>query len=769
MMDEIFTSRINLPDDYLAIGFKAIHQDSIPKLETLFQESLEMIATNGYPERYVQQVLNRHRAAYRDPMATVSRVFEDTMTQWTRGSAQKTAVDSLVLNSNKIFQDVNSPLHPSKFNRFVKETVRSMLLENPHRLTVVLLPEKVTEASLDEKFETLGREYARSEKDMLAKYMPRVHEQIAELARLKDDPKTPYSELYDTEGILTVNDISATPPPSAFNAQLSVEYSDANGEREVLYNEQSDSDGMVEVSCFIFPKYAFRGTLRSFLPLIAKMMQSVGARAMSNDDLVERMLQYTLNGISINAVPVTKPDGAETYGLVMSGKCLYTNVYKMMDLFSSMVSESELTRDMDDDLQREMIDHMMEVIKSEAWEKQMLVMESPTFYLSQHAASQLNKHIHNTDSFNGFTYTQFLHSVMQRLDTEPDEPRNVFEMIKNFLKSLYSANGGVKVLVTSGSKDKDTIVDAMTDFLSNCFSMQAHIDESESPMKVEEEPFNPKSGLTYIESPVPDPVFILTQAIDTVARRHADGPALLVSAFLLNNYFERTVRRKGGAQITCLHEPSGAFITQSTDDRQPFETIHMIREAMQQWLADEMFTSQELDRAKLNAFQRLRLDDVSGPHGRAAGPLTAGFSEEQEMQFRKALLATRSEDIAHVASTYFKDIMFEGYDTDDMSRLHLQKQIYEKNKENLDKRGIDLDAEMKKQLQQEQDQGAQSAISPSAVSGDVQQQQEEEEGEKKLHGGYERVGCMVMMGPASSALSADIRSRLEQGGWLSYE
>lgn len=144
-------------------------------------------------------------------------------------------------------------------------------------------------------------------------------------------------------------------------------------------------------------------------------------------------------------------------------------------------------------------------------------------------------------------------------------------------------------------------------------------------------------------------------AYPTVPADHEDAAALTVlGGYLRNGYLHRAIREQGGAYGGgASHDvASGVFRFYSYRDPRLEATLDDF-EASVRWLLDEPQDPEELEQAVLGVISGL--DRPGSPAGEAQASFyndLFGRTPEQRRRFRQRVLATRLDDLRRVASRY---------------------------------------------------------------------------------------------------------------------
>lgn len=145
------------------------------------------------------------------------------------------------------------------------------------------------------------------------------------------------------------------------------------------------------------------------------------------------------------------------------------------------------------------------------------------------------------------------------------------------------------------------------------------------------------------------------KAFPTVAETHADAPALhVLGAYLRNSYLHTAIREQGGAYGSGASQDhqSGTFRFFSYRDPQLEETLAAFDDSVK-WLLQKPQSESKLEEALLNVISDI--DKPGSPQGEAQTTFMAnlfGRDTAQRQDYRRRVLAVTMADLRRVAETY---------------------------------------------------------------------------------------------------------------------
>lgn len=178
-----------------------------------------------------------------------------------------------------------------------------------------------------------------------------------------------------------------------------------------------------------------------------------------------------------------------------------------------------------------------------------------------------------------------------------------------------------------------------------------------------------------------------SRAWPTVAMNHPDAAALTVlGGYLRNGFLHRAIREQGGAYGGGASQDSmlGAFRMYSYRDPRLSETLDDFDNAIH-WLADTAPAAQQIEESILGVIASL--DKPGSPAGEAKSAFynrLFGRSDDVRRQFRSRILAVNGDDLQRVGATYLTPdkantaVMSDTGSTEEAKKLGLEVCVLDK-------------------------------------------------------------------------------------------
>ena len=177
----------NQREMFMSAGLKGVANEDITKVETLILETLGDLADNGIDPNMVEASMNTIEFMLREnntgnfPRGIALMV--NALPAWTHGGDP---IDSIAFEQP--LESIKTKIAESGMNSYFEDMVGEYLLDNPHRSTVILEPDK----TLSEHQEKAERQRLDSVQAQLNDAdIQAILEDVAELKRLQETPNTP--------------------------------------------------------------------------------------------------------------------------------------------------------------------------------------------------------------------------------------------------------------------------------------------------------------------------------------------------------------------------------------------------------------------------------------------------------------------------------------------------------------------------------------------------------------------------------------------------
>lgn len=608
-----------------SIGMKGVNVPELGKVEELIFQTLENLVKNGIDRGDIEAAMNSFEFDLRENnhgnfpqgLSVMLNMLETWLYGW----------DPLGLAAYEY------PLAELKEKiagnpRYFEELIDNILLKNPHRATVRLIPDK-EKAARDEAAEKARLQAVRDSRipDELVRTMDAA-------GRLLDMQKTPdSSEAVQTLPLLKRSDLDQ----KIRTIPREVEERD---NATVLFHDIFT--GGIVYADIGFNLHALDAEDLPWVSLLGSMLLEMGTQTEDFTSLSRRIAQKTggIHACPFLAALEKSPDSAAH--LFLRGKCMIGQTGDLLDILRDILFAPAFNN-------RKRFREVLLEQKAE--------MES-SLIPNGHSAvlSRLKTHYHEAsracEAMSGIDALLF-HREMQKKMKE-DWPGTVARL-EAILQKLIA--GGLIVNITADGKDRAAVFQTLEKFLANfpkdgthCMGAQK---KTASPDAVSSKPWK------FDRTPAKSEALLIPSRVNYVGRAinlfdngyKMDGSALVITKYLRTAWLWEKIRVQGGAYgaICGFDANCGAFALASYRDPNLDATLDAYGQTAD-FLKNVQLDEDELTRAligTIGGIDTYLLPDAKG-YTDLARYLT-GQTSEKRQKLRDELLSTTADDFREFA------------------------------------------------------------------------------------------------------------------------
>jgi presequence protease len=595
-------------------GVEGSNAESIEALEQLVLDTIRNVAENGVPQERVEAVLHQLELHQRE-IGGDSYPYGLQLILNALSSATHRGDPLVMMNLEPVLAELHEAI---KDPEFIKQLARDLLLDNPHRVTLVMTPD----SELAER-----RDVAEKQRLAQIKYAldNDAKQRIIELAKnletrqqqVLDESVLPKVTLHDVKPDIRV----LTSQQQQLGILPSTSY--ARGTNGLVYQQ------------IVIDLPPLDDELLALLPYYTSALTEVGIGA--RDYLATQEWQASVCG-SIHAYTTLRgaiDDEQNTKAaLILSSKALARNHQAQGELMKATLEQVRW-----DELPR-----LRDLIAQQRARREDSVTGNGHALAMQAASAGMSPVAKLTHELSGLAGIQAVKKLDDALDTDEQ-----LQLFAQRLQRLHDA-------ISAGKKQ--LLIIAETENLANIQNTAASL-WAQTTL--------PSTATTFSSEPVRNPVRQLWQtntqvnfcakAYPTVPVDHPDTAALTVlGGFLRNGYLHRAIREQGGAYGGGASQESNiaAFRFYSYRDPRLTETLDDFDAAIE-WLLTSEHQPEQLEQAILGVMGSL--DKPGSPAGEAKHDFhnkIFGRTPEQQRRFRARILAVTQDDLIRVAKTYLK-------------------------------------------------------------------------------------------------------------------
>lgn len=602
-------------DTFFAVGLQGTDSEAVEGIESLVLDTLRETARVGFSPEQVEAAIHQlefsHREVSGDQYPYGLLLLMRMFGSWLHADD---AVSPLCLESDLAHlrrELANGP--------FFENLIRDRLLDNPHRVTLLLKPDadqkQREEQALRARLARIEQGLSPADRATLARQgldLQQVQEAAEDLSCLPS---------------LELSEIPARPSP------IPCEKHESQGVAVNWFEQPTNGIGYFAASLSIDdvpPEWL------GDVPLFCSLLTRIGAAGHSYLEMAHRVSAAT-GGVQASASLLDSPARLDDFQLAVElrGKALLRNQQAMFEILGDFCTAPDFS-----DLKR--LHTVLQQVKTSL---ENSVPGSGHSYASRVAGGCLTAAGRIREDWSG------LHMIrtVKRLVAGPPEQLAPFARRLSQLAALVFRRDRLSCAITAEDAVFRELQPALDAFLARLPAGGGAAAEVIRPT-----PFEGKASGWV----APVPVSYVARVFRTVPLEHLDAAALMVLAKLLRGgYLHREIREKGGAYggMASFDAHSGLFAMLSYRDPHLLRTLDVYRDAAN-WATEGRFSEVDIKEAILGVFSQI--DRPLSPGGKGIREFhyqLQGLSPEARQVFRERILAVDAGAIARVAGRYLVD------------------------------------------------------------------------------------------------------------------
>ncbi|MBQ76164.1 MAG: peptidase M16 [Gammaproteobacteria bacterium] len=609
-------------------GVEGCDPEHADEVENIILGVLEKVAEEGVETERLEAVLHQLELSQREVGGDgmpygLQLIFSCMSAAIHRGRP----IDLLDLNPviEKLRLEIQDP-------SFIKTLVSDLLLNNRHRVRLVMRPD----LELSEKRD---RDEKSRLKDILAGLSASQKKEIVTQAAALN------ARQLEEEDIDVLPKVGLSDIPDALSAPVGKSH-----HREEITSFGAGTNGLVYHQV-ITEIPDLPATEMNLLHLFSQLITEVGSG--KRDYLQTQLLQHAITG-GVSAYPSFRADRHRpdlfTAFLTVGSRTLNAKATPMIELLRETISEARFDES----------NRIRDLVKQMRVRKEANIAGNGHTYALTAAGSCLRPVPWITHRLTGLQAVENLKLLDDSLDDAT--------ALKEFCDNLESL--------------RDKIHAASRHFLivgenSEIGRLVSAVDSIWPPDSVTTKPLQPD----FVQQPV-NQAFLTSTAVnycgsvfETVAEDHEDSPALAVlAAVLRNGYLHQAIREQGGAYGGgAMHDSgNGLFRFYSYRDPRLMESFDAFTQSVA-WVCTEKISFAMVEEAILGLVSMI--DAPGSPAGEARQAYHNGLhgrGPEQRRALRSGIVKVREQDIKRVAETYLQGEGCRGVVTSDARRPEIE-------------------------------------------------------------------------------------------------
>lgn len=606
-------------EPYFSIGLQGVKEKDISRVENLILSTLEEILSAGIQPKQIESAIHQIEFDTREISGghypySLNLLFRFFGT-WVHGGDPVLAID---------FDNTLKTLKEKiKEGPFLEKQIRKYLLDNPHRVRVVLKPDWELEKERNERL----NDYLASRKKELSEQDRKKLIEDARALKSLQEKKEDLSCLPTLQISDIPNDIRFVESYREGVENLDVTFYDRPTNGILYFNWYFRIDDLPEGD-------------RIWLPLLGYLLTNTGAGDYSYEEMAEQISLYT-GGFSANPVVENRLDkGGHSEYFTFSSKALDRNQERLFSLASLIIGERSF--DETDRIQALILQRTNQLINS--------IVQIGHNYAASLATRNFCRSSYLDELYGGVRQVQF----MKKLSTlSKSELKKNIHHLRSLLSRLLKKDN-LSVLAIGDCRQFDSVGQHIIEFNHGLKPLKA-VTQKQQPT-IEDGAEHPSDIYPHEAWLTTTPVSYVVKAYKTIPYTHPDSPKLLVLSNLAKSCFlHGEIREKGGAYgaMTSYNTDEGVLSLLSYRDPNLARTLNVYDGAVE-WLRSGSFSDREVEETILQTCSNI--DTPLAPATKAISEFIMkrkGKTREMREAFRAGILSTTGEDIVRLANEQF--------------------------------------------------------------------------------------------------------------------
>jgi len=582
-------------------------------IETIINTTLTRLAHEGFEESLIEGALHQlefHRLEIQGEYGP----FGLTLFFRSGLAKQHGASPAAGLVTYSYFEKLREKV---KNPKFLPSLIRKYLLDNPHRLTAILKPER----ELAEK--EISEEKARLDAIKATLSSEESQKIVAGAKALKEFQDACEQESLDCLPKIGLGDVGKKAKEFPLN--------ETTIDHLKLYHHPCFTNHITYAQLvFDLPKLQLDEL--PTLSLFTSILTELGCAGRSYADNLN-LMQAHVGSLSASAALNTQYGDINSASPTFSlrSKALLRNTDKLFKLLRETVTAPRF-----DEKER-----IKELILQIYTGLQSKLQRNPLGYALLNVQSGFSKNATAKNHAYGYNYYRFIEKIAQNIDREIDP---LIEQLIALKQKLFHLSHPHLIV----SSDEETFKMICEQHAFGLSSLNPH-------------PFTAWDGEIEIETtpsharPISSPVAFTAYGIEALPAHHPEAPALSIASELMDNLvLHKLVREKGGAYGggSQFHPMGGTFTFYGYRDPNLSKTIAAFEKAIEE-IGSGAFKESDLEEAKLQIFQNL--DSPVPPSARARSEYFARREKRTpavRQAWRDTLLSLTKEQVSQVVATH---------------------------------------------------------------------------------------------------------------------
>ncbi|KAJ4333345.1 Mitochondrial presequence protease [Ascochyta clinopodiicola] len=372
--------------------------------------------------------------------------------------------------------------------------------------------------------------------------------------------------------------------------------------------------------------------LRELIPLFTDALMRLGTKTKTMEQL-EELIKLKTGGISVGYHSNQSPLSLDSYeeGIAFSGYAFDRNIPDMYELLRTILQETDFEGP-------EAEKKIRELLQSSSSGAINTIASSGHSYAMRYAEAGISSIGRLSEQTGGLTQVKLTTSLAALESLTP-----VIQKLKAIQSFVIANNAHFRVALNCGAESATPNQEALSKFLKT-------LPKSVPVPTTTQENTYPRNSKSFF--PLPYQVYYSARAVPTVPYVDPAGAPLEILAKLLTfKSLHPEIREKGGAYGGGAYARGlgGVFGMYSYRDPNPVNSLKVMSEAGA-WARDRAWSAQDLEEAKLSAFQGYDAPQSVSREGMRL--FLSGVTDDMLQKRREQLLDVSAEQVQRVADTF---------------------------------------------------------------------------------------------------------------------
>ncbi len=593
---------------YFALGLKGVSPENIDKIAPLVRQSIVEIVETGIEQAQFEAAINTIEFSIREnntggfPRGLA--LMLSLTTSWLHG---KNILNGLRYNT--LLRQVKERFHDDQRARAI---MQRMLLQNPHQLELVVVPDATMNDTLDAQE---ASELAAVDAALTDTQRQEIIAAAERLQHFQEQPDSP--EALARVPRLNRNDIESSVK------RTPLEHGYING--VPLTMAPLFTSGIVYID-FGFDITKIPHDLIQYIPLYNSALIDVGAGAYDSLKLAQTIGTYT-GGIGISSSSGIHRTSRSIYGnMFVRGKALPEHVPTLLDLMREIVVSPHLHNK----------ERIMQIVREDKARREAGVLPSGHIYINTRLRAGLSLLGSISELTSGASYLAFIRHLAAQGDAAWPLIYEKLSAIQTFLIN----RGNMRIHVTANPELLGQIQRHLGDTVSTMPAGTHSATDWHSIILPINEALQVPAQVNYVG---------VGGSLSTIGYT-CTGADIVVNRHLSRSFLHEQIREQGGAYgaFSVLELRTGNFTMLSYRDPNLLKTLDVYRRAGE-WLQQLTLDDDALLQAIIGAAGDL--DGHQLPDARGFGAMSrylSGDDDDYRQQIRNEALAVTNADFANL-------------------------------------------------------------------------------------------------------------------------